>query len=98
MDHTGNEWHVPAGEGISTLKIQFCTFLHETLAVAPLVYSVFEMGVQDFHSCDSKVIRSGMHIEPGPTIGDEDTSIGIRVVGQLQHTINQALHQHPKGE
>jgi hypothetical protein len=61
------------------------------------VYSVFEMGVQDFHSCDSKMIRSGMHIEPGPTIGDEDTSIGIRVVGQLQHTINQALHQHPKG-
>jgi hypothetical protein len=97
MDHTGKERHVPAGEGIGALKIQFCAFLHETLAVAPLVYSVFEMRVQDFHSCDSKVIRSGMHIEPGPTIGNENTPFGIHVVGQLQHTINQGLHQHPKG-
>jgi hypothetical protein len=41
----GNAWDIPAGEGIGTLKIQFGTFLHKTLAVSPLVYSVLEMRV-----------------------------------------------------
>jgi len=38
-----------ASEGVGALEIQLSAFLHETLSVAPLVYSVFQMWVQDFH-------------------------------------------------
>jgi hypothetical protein len=50
MDHTGNARDIPASEGIGALKIQLGTFLYKALAVSPTVYSIFEIGVQDFHS------------------------------------------------
>lgn len=37
----GDGRDAPASEGVGALKIQLGPFLHETLAVAPLMYSVF---------------------------------------------------------
>jgi hypothetical protein len=50
----------PASEGICALEIQLDAFFHEALAVAPLVYSVFEMGVQDLHGCNAAVTGKRM--------------------------------------
>lgn len=57
----GNARDAPASEGIGALEIQLGAFLHEPLAIAPLVNSVFEMGIQNFHGCGGVVTRGCAH-------------------------------------
>lgn len=50
----------PAGEGICALEIQLGTFFHKAIAIAPLVYSVFEMRIQDLHGYRDAVTGNRM--------------------------------------
>ena len=47
-------------QGICALEIQLGTFFHEALAIAPLVYPVFEMRVQDLYGYRDSV--TGDHV------------------------------------
>lgn len=75
-----NEQDASVGEDIGTLEIQFSTVLHKLLAV---VYSIFEMRVQDFHSYIYVVIgwrMLGTSMENPPTICDQNAPFGVRFV------------------
>jgi hypothetical protein len=56
----GMLWDAPASEGIRALEIQLGAFFHEALAVTPLMYSVFAMGIQNLHSYSAAVAGKRM--------------------------------------
>jgi hypothetical protein len=68
MESNGASKDTPAREGIRAFEVKLVPFLYESFAIPPLVNTVVEIRIQDFHRCVAMKIMPKVQISRLPSV------------------------------